>query len=134
MTTRQLTARQLATPALLREDQRTDQQQRILADSVQLHPDIASATSLGQALASFLRERNPTQLDHWIQQVLDSGLQALTAFVTGLHCDYAAVRAALTYEWSNRQFQGQVNRLKFIKRQMYGRASFDLLWLRVLHP
>jgi len=44
-----------------------------------------------------------------------------------------AVKNALSYEWSNGQLEGQVNRLKLIKRQMYGRAKFDLLRARVLH-
>jgi transposase len=48
--------------------------------------------------------------------------------------DYAVVEAALATSWSNGQTEGQVNRLKFIKRQMYGRAHFDLLRLRVLRP
>ncbi len=47
--------------------------------------------------------------------------------------DYAAVRAAFSSAWSNGQVEGQVNRLKVHKRQMYGRAQFDLLRLRVLH-
>ena len=45
----------------------------------------------------------------------------------------AAVRAGLTLIWSNGQVEGNVNRLKLIKRQMYGRANFDLLRQRVLH-
>jgi transposase len=55
-------------------------------------------------------------------------------FATGLRQDYAAVRAAIETHWSNGQTEGQINRLKFIKRQMYGRAKFDLLRLRVLAP
>jgi transposase len=47
--------------------------------------------------------------------------------------DYEAVKAALSVPWSNGQVEGQINRLKFIKRQMYGRAHFDLLRLRVLN-
>jgi transposase len=56
------------------------------------------------------------------------------SFAIGIRQDYAAIRAALETAWSNGQTEGQVNRLKFIKRQMYGRARFDLLRLRVLHP
>ncbi|MBI3460498.1 transposase, partial [Candidatus Acetothermia bacterium] len=52
----------------------------------------------------------------------------------GLRQDYRAVRAAVRLEWSNGQTEGQVNRLKLLKRQMYGRAKFDLLRLRFLHP
>nr|MBA2734414.1 transposase [Acidobacteriota bacterium] len=51
----------------------------------------------------------------------------------GLLADEAAVRNALSSVWSNGQVEGQVNRLKMIKRQMYGRAKFDLLRARVLH-
>lgn len=48
-------------------------------------------------------------------------------FALGIEKDKAAVIAALTYEWSNGQVEGQINRLKMCKRQLYGRASFDLL-------
>ncbi len=63
-----------------------------------------------------------------------SGIPALRHFAEGLQQDDAAVRAALCSELSNGQTEGQVNRLKVIKRIMYGRANFDLLRLRVLHP
>ena len=52
----------------------------------------------------------------------------------GLKADLSAVRAAFTSQWSSGQVEGQVNRLKFLKRQMYGRAKLDLLRVRVLHP
>ena len=53
-------------------------------------------------------------------------------FCAGLRRDYEAAVTALTLPWSNGQSEGQVNRLKFIKRQMDGRANFDLLRARVL--
>ena len=56
------------------------------------------------------------------------------AYAEGIRADYAAVAAALTLDWSQGQVEGQVNRLKETKRAMYGRANFDLLRLRVLHP
>jgi transposase len=59
-------------------------------------------------------------------------VRALTTFAAGLRQDGAAVRAALTLPWSSGQAEGQINRLKFLKRQMYGRASFELLRRRVL--
>jgi transposase len=61
-----------------------------------------------------------------------SAAKELRSLAEGLKQDEAAVRAALTMEWSNGQVEGQVNRLKTIKRQMYGRASFALLRQRVL--
>lgn len=60
-------------------------------------------------------------------------LKEYVSFARGLSEDYEAVKNALRYEWSNGQLEGWVNRLKLIKRQMYGRAKFDLLKARVLH-
>jgi len=60
-------------------------------------------------------------------------LPDLRGFVTGLISDIDAVRAALSQPWSNGPVEGQVNRLKLLKRQMYGRANFGLLRSRVLH-
>jgi transposase len=59
-------------------------------------------------------------------------VRQVQTFAKGLRQDYAAIHVALTFTWSNGQTEGQVNRLKFIKRQMYGRAKFDLLRIRVL--
>ncbi len=61
------------------------------------------------------------------------GVPDLQSFAQGLKKDYDAVKAGLTLKWSNGQTEGQVNRLKFLKRQMYGRGSFQLLRKRVLH-
>jgi transposase len=52
---------------------------------------------------------------------------------TGLMKDESAVRAAMTYDWSNGQVEGNVNWLKMIKRMMFGRAGFALLRSRVLY-
>ena len=60
------------------------------------------------------------------------GVAAIETFAAGLEQDGAAVRAALTESWSSGQAEGQVNRLKLLKRQSYGRAGFDLLRRRVL--
>jgi transposase len=57
----------------------------------------------------------------------------LRRFAQGVQEDHDAVQAGLTLPSNNGQLEGQVNRLKVIKRQMYGRANFDLLQLRVLH-
>lgn len=64
---------------------------------------------------------------------VDSGITELDRFSRGLTDDRAAVEAGLTLGWSNGQTEGQVNRLKLLKRSMYGRASFDLLRLRLLN-
>ena len=62
-----------------------------------------------------------------------SGLRELQGFCRGLRRDWEAVMAGLTLEWSNGPVEGQVHRLKMLKRQMYGRAGFTLLRARVLH-
>jgi transposase len=72
------------------------------------------------------------QLDEWIEQALRSGIEALKNFAQGLRQDYDTVKAALTEKWSNGPVEGQINRLKTIKRRMYGRAGFKLLKKRVL--
>lgn len=71
-------------------------------------------------------------LDRWIKLALNSGIASLKNFAKGLQQDYDAVKAAVSLKWSNGQVEGQVNRLKNIKRQMYGRAGFELLRKRVL--
>ena len=68
-----------------------------------------------------------------LQAVQASHLEALQPFVTGVQKDEGAVFAGLTLPWSNGLLEGNVNRLKLIKRSMYGRAEFDLLKRRVLH-
>jgi transposase len=79
------------------------------------------------------RKRTGEQLDAWLETVASSGLVDLQSFVAGVSQDKEAVRAGLTLPWSQGQTEGQVTRLKLIKRQMYGRAKLDLLRRRVLH-
>ncbi len=69
----------------------------------------------------------------WRAAVTERQLPDLESFASGLDRDQVAVLAALTLPWSNGQTEGQVNPLKTLKRQMYGRANFDLLRKRVLH-
>ena len=72
------------------------------------------------------------ELEAWLGDARTSGVRAVETFAAGLEQDGAAVRSALTTPWSNGQAEGQVTRLKLLKRQMYGRASFDLLRRRTL--
>ncbi len=71
-------------------------------------------------------------LKRWLSQVKTCGVQALQTFAAGVQQDLASIQAALTTGWSNGQTEGHVNRLKLLKRQMYGRAKFDLLRRRLL--
>lgn len=94
--------------------------------------DVAEAYSLGQRFVSMIRERQPDALIPCLEDALKSGTGALKGFANGIQQDMAAVMNALSLPWSQGQVEGQVNRLKLIKRQMYGRANFDLLRKRVI--
>ena len=81
-----------------------------------------------------VKNREVDMLDPWLAEAQAGPVVRLKTFAEGIRKDYNAVRAALEFEWSNGPVEGHVNRLKVIKRIMYGRANFDLLRLRVLHP
>ena len=98
-----------------------------------LCPALAEAASLARSFVEMVRQRKQDQLDAWLQQASASPLQELRRFALGLRKEYAAMRAALSEPWSTGQVEGQLTRLKYLKRQMYGRANLDLLRLRVLH-
>ena len=78
--------------------------------------------------------KNAAALPLTLQRLSRFEAPEMKSFARSLRADLPAVRAAFTLPWSNGQTEGHVNRLKFLKRQMYGRASIDLLRLRVLNP
>ena len=82
--------------------------------------------------ANFPAAPSPCLTD-WCREVLATSIVPLRNIVQGLQADFGTVLAALAFECSNDQTEGQVNRLKYLKRQMYGRAKFDLLHQRVLY-
>ena len=110
----------------------SDQQQ--LRSILLQEPIVATGYALAQRFLEMVRQRNEATLDSWLKDCLTSGIQEMANFASGLQQDEAAVRAALSLPWSTGQVEGQITRLKLIKRQMYGRANFDLLRQRVLHP
>jgi transposase len=72
------------------------------------------------------------EYDAWLAEAGSCGIRVVETFVAGLEQDRAAMRAALTLPWSSGQAEGQITKLKLLKRSMYGRASFDLLRRRLL--
>jgi transposase len=96
------------------------------------HPDVEAAYQLVSGFVAMLAERRAEDLEGWLRQAAHSHLPELKRFARGLRRDEAAVRAAFSSEVSNGQTEGQVLRLKLIKRSMDGRANFDLLRLRFL--
>jgi transposase len=119
------TARLLTTP----RETLKQADQRFVDALVALSPEITAADAVNE-FARILRERDATAFDSWLTAAKAT---ALRGFVAGIVGDIQAVRAALSQPWSNGPVEGQVNRLKMLKRQMYGRAKFDLLRSRVLH-
>jgi len=94
---------------------------------------VNQAYELVQQFAHMLRTRTGQQLDAWLEQVRASQIRELQGFVVSLERDKAAVVAGLTLPQNNGLVEGKVNKLKLIKRMMYGRAAFPLLRQRVLH-
>jgi transposase len=114
------------------KDEMTAEETSALERMIQADSTVACAHNLGQRFGSMIRERDREALLPWLKEVAESGIDTLIQFAKGIKQDIDAVTNALRYEWSNGQVEGQVNRLKLIKRQMYGRANFDLLRKRVL--
>ena len=79
-----------------------------------------------------LRSENAGKLGVWINDAQQSGLHAMQRFARTLRRDIDAVRNSITEQWSNGQTEGQINRLKTMKRAMYGRAGPELLRARML--
>jgi transposase len=93
---------------------------------------IATMTHAVTTFFDLIHERRSAGLDAWLTEAKASGIPELASFAEGLRRDYSAIRAAFELPWSQGQVEGQVNRLKLLKRQMYGRANLDLLRRRVL--
>jgi transposase len=109
------------------------EEQETLRQLRQASPQLEVAYQLVDEFLHMVRERTGEQLDCWLNKVQTSQLPAFRTFVRGVQKDKDAVLAGLTLPWSTGPVEGHVNRLKLIKRSMYGRAEFDLLKLRVLH-
>jgi transposase len=92
-------------------------------------PELAAFALVAREFARIIRERDAQAWPEWLRS---ANTTALARFAASLCNDEAAVLAAMNLPWSNGQVEGQVHRLKLIKRQMYGRAKFDLLRLRVV--
>jgi transposase len=110
----------------LTEDQRA-YLQRLLAAL----PILATAQQVAREFGRVVRERDRAALSGWLQQAEASGIPELRAVATGMRRDRAAIEAALMLPWSQGQTEGQVTRLKLVKRQMYGRGGLDLLRSRL---
>lgn len=114
------------------EDLDGEEQER-LSRLLAVSAEVQTIYVLLQTLLGLVRERQHEQLRSWMEAAVKSGIAEMQSFVVGIEQDFEAVEAALRLPWSQGQTEGKVNKLKTLKRQMYGRASFALLRQRFLH-
>ena len=119
-----------ATRALLSNDGRAGSRIRCFLDALlEIAPAVSRAVEEARAFGRLVRERDADALGPWLDAALAG---PLAGFAEGLRRDRDAVAAALVLPWSTGPVEGQISRLKAIKRQMYGRAGLDLLRARIL--
>ena len=122
-----LTPRGAAWLVLRRPETRRPEDEHQLAQLSAQQADLAEAVTLARDFADLVRTRQPDRLDGWLARATTSAVAALRRFAQGVRDDYAAVQAGVTVPWSNGPVEGHINRLKMLKRHMFGRAHLDLL-------
>jgi transposase len=130
---RGLTVREAVGWLLRQHADLTAEQQTTRTRVCQVHAEIAQTDALLARFRKVFHNRDPRALASWFEAAEQSGVPEVRAFVTKLRQDLPAVEAAVTHPWSQGQVEGHVNRLKLLKRSMYGRAKFDLLKQRALY-
>ena len=95
-------------------------------------PDFVAMRALAMRFRGVLHSKDIKRLDKWLDDAQRSGIYAMQRFACRLRGDIQAVRNAVAEPWSNGQTEGQINRLKTLKRAMYGRASTELLRARMM--
>jgi transposase len=126
-------ARKLSFEFIRRAEEREVAEQARLDKLREADAGLREALDLAAEFASMVRQQVAVPLAEWVVKAEGSGCAELRNFAAGLRQDEVAIAAALTESWSNGPVEGQVNRLKFIKRSMYGRAGWELLRARVRH-
>ncbi len=120
---------------VLKEENREPEEIELLEHLVRQHPDLAILVDLAHEFLQLLRQRQVEVFDEWLMKTLACPIPPLKKLAAGLMNDYAAVKASLMTEVSNGPVEGLNNRLKMLKRQMYGRAGLELLTKRfVMSP
>lgn len=117
-----------------KNDEEKQRHQSFVDKLCNMHPIIKKAQEIGKEFYDLIAKQQSGLFSQWLNKAQTSGISELKSLADGLEKDKEEVLAALTLPYSNGQTEGQVNRLKFIKRSMYGRANFDLLKARVLRP
>jgi transposase len=126
------TARQLSFDWVRRPGKRTVETQARLDKIRAASSDLTIALDLADEFKDLIRKQSSGTLQDWLTRAEASLCPEIRHFAEGIRQDESAVNAAITLPWSNGPVEGHVNRLKTIKRQMYGRAGFTLLKARVV--
>ncbi len=129
---RRLSPRHAASLLVRRDEELKPAQRDYLHVLLERCPELGGVRGLGREFVRMVRERDAPALGRWLLDAEGCGTGEVREFAAGIRRDLAAVEAALMYHWSSGQVEGQITRLKLIKRQGYGRAGFDLLRARVL--
>lgn len=127
-----LTACRATWLVLRKPENRTCKDKQLVAQLKEHDPDLSAAITLAEGFAQLVRQRQPDKLEPWLQEAEQSHLAPLKRLARSLRKDYDAVRAGVTLSTSNGPVEGHINRLKMLKRQMYGRAGINLLSRRFL--
>jgi transposase len=126
-------ARKLSFEFIRRPENRKPAEQERLERIRGVNAEITEALKLADEFVGMVRQRLGEGLADWLTKAAEAAAQEVRGFAGGIRQDEATVKAGLTQPWSNGPVEGQVNRLKVIKRTMYGRAGLDLLRARVVH-
>jgi transposase len=117
---------------VLRDPSSLDSREQRTLDLIRQQPRVETLYDLAQSYVKLMRERDVEAFDPWLERCTRCSIPDLESFAQGLQKDYEAVKTSLLLSYSNGPVEGQVNRLKFIKRSMFGHGSFELLRNRVL--
>ena len=127
-----LTPRKAAFLVVRKPEKLTEEDEVLIRHLREAHPDLREVISLAQAFVRMLRNQASERFDGWLARAAGSSIAAFRGFARSLKRDYDAVLAALVFPWSTSPVEGHINKLKTLKRQMFGRAKLDLLEQRLL--
>jgi len=130
-TQKPLSARRTAWLILQYKETLTSDEDKLMTYLAQ-QPNLSGVITLAQDFIHMVRQRLPSLLDTWLETAKNTSIKIFQSFAQGLQDDYDAVKAGLTLDVSNRPVERHNNRLKMLKRQMFGRAGLDLLAKRVI--
>jgi transposase len=130
---RRISSKRLSWLLLQDQIERKPDEQMLIDQLTKDCPPVRKAVDLAREFRGIFKERQPAKLLEWIDRAKDNEMPSqLKNFAQGLEQQWPSVKAAVELPWNNGRAEGHVNRIKLIKRQMYGRANFDLLRIRVM--